>query len=393
MRDARGGAALPPARRRVARRADRRAARRRAPDEARSGSSFPTSSRSGIFFDAGIVDGLRERLDGGLAASSSSRAKRRPSGADAARRRPRAPRRRAHRRSRGASANAAQPARLRGSTGRSATTRSRSGSTAATASTSSAWQPGHPNWMLDSDREGLLPRWRLARARDAALALQRAAARAARGSSSAMRAMLRSRPLQRPAAERRPVPRRRAAARSSRWSRTSRAGTTPSARASISPHCDLYVVQNRVMEDDLRRYHGIGPERVRVTGWPQTDVFLRRRPRAEYEALLRGYGLDPRPSARARHGEHADERALRGTVRRAARRLVGGGARERLQLLFRPHPRDKRVARALRRRARIAQGVFVQEPSYTRPRGARDAAPARRRRRLRTRARSCSTRS
>ena len=62
----------------------------------------------------------------------------------------------------------------------------------------------------------------------------------------------------------------------------------------ISPYCDLYVVQNRVMEDDLRRYHGIEPERVRVTGWPQTDLFHRRRPRAEYEELLRRYGLDPR---------------------------------------------------------------------------------------------------
>ena len=49
----------------------------------------------------------------------------------------------------------------------------------------------------------------------------------------------------------------------------------------ISPHCDLYVVQNRVMEDDLRRYHGIEPDRVRVTGWPQTDLLHRKRPRAE----------------------------------------------------------------------------------------------------------------
>ena len=47
------------------------------------------------------------------------------------------------------------------------------------------------------------------------------------------------------------------------------------------------------MRDDLERYHGIGPERVVVTGWPQTDVFQRQRPRDEYEALLRGYGLDP----------------------------------------------------------------------------------------------------
>ena len=61
----------------------------------------------------------------------------------------------------------------------------------------------------------------------------------------------------------------------------------------ISPYCRRYLVQNEVMRDDLRRYHGIPPERVIVTGWPQTDVFQRERPRSEYEALLRRLGLDP----------------------------------------------------------------------------------------------------
>ena len=92
----------------------------------------------------------------------------------------------------------------------------------------------------------------------------------------------------------------------------------------ISPHCDLYVVQNRVMEDDLRRYHGIEPERVRVTGWPQTDLFDRRRSRAEYETLLRGTGSTRAP-ARARRREHTEQRTVRGTLRRATRRVVGAG--------------------------------------------------------------------
>ena len=61
----------------------------------------------------------------------------------------------------------------------------------------------------------------------------------------------------------------------------------------ISPHVDRYVVQNDVMRDDLVRYHGIPRERVVVTGWPQTDVYHRRRPREDYDALVRGYGLDP----------------------------------------------------------------------------------------------------
>ena len=132
----------------------------------------------------------------------------------------------------------------------------------------------------------------------------------------------------------------------------------------ISPHCDLYVVQNRVMEDDLRRYHGIEPERVRVTGWPQTDLFHRRRSRAEYEELLRRYGLDPHRPLVLVAGNTPSNAPYEG---RFVERLVAWweqDARQRLQLLFRPHPRDRewreRFAAAAGR-----EGVVVQEASYT----------------------------
>jgi len=132
----------------------------------------------------------------------------------------------------------------------------------------------------------------------------------------------------------------------------------------ISPYCDLYVVQNRVMEDDLRRYHGIRPERVRVTGWPQTDLFHRRRPRSRYEALLRRYGLDPRRSLAVVAGNTPSNTPYEG---RFVERLVEWWAwspEDRPQLLFRPHPRDGRW------RERFAaatghEGVVVQEASYT----------------------------
>ena len=113
----------------------------------------------------------------------------------------------------------------------SATTRSRSASTTGTGSTASAWQPGHRNWMLDSTRDGPLPRWDLGRACDGALALLPAPsrpARAARADASASGPRSCSRNVQ-PAA--RAVPHRCAAARPARRRRTSRAGTTPSARA------------------------------------------------------------------------------------------------------------------------------------------------------------------
>ena len=118
------------------------------------------------------------------------------------------------------------------------------------------------------------------------------------------------------------------------------------------------------MEDDLRRYHGIGPERVTVTGWPQTDVFHRRRPRSG----VRGAPppLRPRPGRPLVlvMGNTPTNAPYEG---RFVERLLAwweGAARGRFQLLFRPHPRDKawreRFGAALDR-----EGVHVQEPSYT----------------------------
>jgi CDP-glycerol glycerophosphotransferase (TagB/SpsB family) len=132
----------------------------------------------------------------------------------------------------------------------------------------------------------------------------------------------------------------------------------------ISPYCALYVVQNRVMEEDLRRYHGIAPERVRVTGWPQTDLFARRRPRSEYDELLRRYGLDPGRPLVLVAGNTPSNAPYEG---RFVERLVGWreeDAENRPQLLFRPHPRDT----SWEERFAPAQGhdgVVVQEATYT----------------------------
>ena len=149
----------------------------------------------------------------------------------------------------------------------------------------------------------------------------------------------------------------------------------------ISPHCDLYVVQNRVMEDDLRRYHGISPERIRVSGWPQTDLFHRIRPRAEYDALLRRYGLDPGAPPRRRRRQHAEQRALRGAVRRASRRVVGPHLARTPPASVPAPPAGHPLAGALRGRSG-ARGHRGAGGELRRHRGPRDAAPARRRRRL-----------
>lgn len=225
-------------------------------------------------------------------------------------------------------------------------------------------QPGHPNWMLDTDRDGPLPRWpRVERAmerwffgarRHVPARLLEAMRRDCSGlllsnvqPASAIPFLAAARRLRLPVV-----------AHVASWDHTVGKGV-------ISPHCALYVVQNRVMEEDLRRYHGIAPARVAVTGWPQTDLFARRRPRAVYEELLRGYGLDPGRSVVLVAGNTPSNAPYEG---RFVERLVawseeqGGG--ERVQLLFRPHPRDaqwrERFAAANGR-----EGIVVQEASYT----------------------------
>jgi hypothetical protein len=128
---------------------------------------------------------------------------------------------------------------------------------------------------------------------------------------------------------------------------------------------DSYLVQNDVMRDDLIRYHGIDPDRVVVTGWPQTDVFHRRRPRADYEALLAGCGLDPSRPLVMVMGNTPTNAPYEA---RFVERLVGwweeSGARDRFSLLFRPHPRDGRYEERFAA-ARDRSGVYLQAPSYT----------------------------
>ena len=249
-----------------------------------------------------------------------------------------------------------------------------------TASTRSGCMPGHQNWMLDSARVGPLPRWdSLERGMEHwhFSAHRHVPRRLLDGMRRSCSGLVLSNVQPRNAvpflvaARRLGLP---VVAHVASWDHTVGKGV-------ISPHCDVYIVQNRVMEDDLRRYHGIPPERVVVTGWPQTDVFLRRRPREDYEALLRRYGLDPERPLVLVMGNTPTNAPYED---RFVQRVVSWweeSARDRFQLLFRPHPRDK-LWRERFAAAEGREGVFVQEASYTRPRGADNPPPARRRRRL-----------
>ncbi|MFL5945256.1 MAG: CDP-glycerol glycerophosphotransferase family protein [Gaiellaceae bacterium] len=132
----------------------------------------------------------------------------------------------------------------------------------------------------------------------------------------------------------------------------------------VAPYARRYIVQNGAMRSDLVRYHGIDAERIVVTGWPQTDVFHRARPRSEYDAILEHLGLDPTRRVVIVMGNTPTNAPYEANF---VDRLVGWwktNARGRFSLLFRPHPRDREW------RSRFAAGLSepgaaVQEPSFT----------------------------
>jgi hypothetical protein len=222
---------------------------------------------------------------------------------------------------------------------------------------------GHPNWFLDPTLAGPLPRWPGLDASMAAWHYGR------------MRYL--PRPLRRRLREERPaivlanmqmhsvvpfvvgayrygLP---AVGHIASWDHTVGKGV-------VAPYMRRYVVQNEAMRDDLARYHGIAHDRIVVTGWPQTDVFQRRRPRAEYDAVLTALGLDPSRPVVMVMGNTPTNAPYEANF---VRRLVGWWQKEgrpRFSLLFRPHPRDRewrtRFANALSQ-----PDAAVQEPSFT----------------------------
>ncbi len=133
----------------------------------------------------------------------------------------------------------------------------------------------------------------------------------------------------------------------------------------IWPGLDRYLVQNERMRGDLVRFHDVPRERIVVTGWPQSDVFHRRRPRSAYEELVRSYTLDPGKPLVLVMGNTPTNTP---DEARFFARLVGwwaeSGADTRYSLLFRPHPRDSRWRERFASALGV-EGVAVQEPSFT----------------------------
>ena len=328
VRDARRGASLPRSGRRVARVADRRARRRpRSMSSKRAWIVLPDPLSIRIFVDAGIVRGLDERLGGELAVvflvsreAAAEWLDRLPDvpvmyGEDA-HGSPRASRPRA-----GADRRLARPsARL---------PPARDPPELPPRLPCRADAAGAPE--LDARHRPRRPAPALAGARagDGALVL-RARGGTSRGGCSRRCGGTAQASCSRtcsPRARCRSSPRRVACG--CRWSRTSRAGTTRSERASSPRTAISTSFRTASWRTTCAATTGSSPERVRVTGWPQTDLFHRRRPRAEYEELLPGTGSTRAARSCSSRGTRRATHPTRG-LRRAPRRVVGARRRRAL---------------------------------------------------------------
>ena len=114
----------------------------------------------------------------------------------------------------------------------------------------------------------------------------------------------------------------------------------PVGKGVVSPYVDRYLVQNEIMVAQLARYHGIARERVVVTGWPQADLYARRRDPAAFAALVQQLGLDPERPVVLFAGNALSNAPHEGKlVMRLIEWWSDTGAESRFQLLVRPHPR------------------------------------------------------
>ncbi len=137
-------------------------------------------------------------------------------------------------------------------------------------------------------------------------------------------------------------------------------------KGGVYPAARRYIVQNEIMKGDLERYHGIASEVISVTGWPQSDIFARRRSRADYLSLIAGFGLDAtKPCVLVTGNSITNAPYEPAFFKRLVEWWENGDGHSRMNLIFRPHPKDacwrERYALLL---SKPRQGVFLQVPSY-----------------------------
>jgi CDP-glycerol glycerophosphotransferase (TagB/SpsB family) len=139
----------------------------------------------------------------------------------------------------------------------------------------------------------------------------------------------------------------------------------PVGKGVVFPGCVKYTVQNLYMRDVLRDYHGIDETRIAITGWPQTDLYARQRPREEYRDLLRSYRLDPdKPCILLTGNTENNNPREPQFVGRVLDRWPTGPGVGRPNIIFRPHPKDSNWRKRFSPLANRS-GFHLQSASYT----------------------------
>lgn len=140
----------------------------------------------------------------------------------------------------------------------------------------------------------------------------------------------------------------------------------PVGKGVVYPRCRRYLVQNRYMFDALVQHHGIDPDRITITGWPQLDVCARRRTREEYLSLARRMGLDPTLPTVMYCGNSESNAPYEVAYLRRFVSWWEEKGRKRFNLLVRPHPRYLIRDRWKEVFAWLGDkpGIGLQAPSY-----------------------------
>jgi len=115
----------------------------------------------------------------------------------------------------------------------------------------------------------------------------------------------------------------------------------PIGKGVFPSYYDRYIVQNRVMKDALRRYHGIPTELVTITGWPQMDKYGAKRSVNDFHAALAKWGLDPgRPVVMLAGNTPVNSPYEHYLYEKIINWRDENGGADRWSVIMRPHPKD-----------------------------------------------------
>ena len=115
----------------------------------------------------------------------------------------------------------------------------------------------------------------------------------------------------------------------------------PVGKGVVFPRCKKYIVQNGYMREKLVGQHDIPENKIIITGWPQMDLFSKRRNKREFRELLHEYRLDPeKPCILIAGNSEGNAPYEPNFVERFVNWWEGKGYNMEYSIIFRPHPRD-----------------------------------------------------